>query len=48
MPLFEIETVAHIIISWAADEQAAAAVVVVSIENERVCFFVFALCFFAA
>ena len=27
MPLFEIETGAHIIISWAADEQAAAAVV---------------------
>jgi hypothetical protein len=27
MPLFEIETSAHIIISWAADEQAAQAVV---------------------
>ena len=27
MPLFEIETSAHIIISWAADDQAAAAVV---------------------
>jgi hypothetical protein len=27
MPLFEIETSAHIIISWAADEQAAAEVV---------------------
>ena len=27
MPLFEIETSAHIIISWAGDEQAAAAVV---------------------
>ena len=27
MPLFEIETSAHIIISWAADEQGAAAVV---------------------
>jgi len=27
MPLFEIETDAHIIISWAADEAAAAAVV---------------------
>jgi hypothetical protein len=27
MPLFEIETVAHIIISWAADEEAARQVV---------------------
>ena len=27
MPLFEIETSAHIIISWAADEQAAGEVV---------------------
>jgi len=27
MPLYEIETDAHIIISWAADEQAASAVV---------------------
>jgi hypothetical protein len=27
MPLFEIETSAHIIISWAADEKAAGAVV---------------------
>ena len=27
MPLFEIETTGHIIISWAADDQAARAVV---------------------
>jgi len=36
MPLYEIETVAHIIISWAADEQAAAAVVEDAYPGERV------------
>jgi hypothetical protein len=36
MPLFEIETVAHIIISWAADEQAAAAVVEDAYPEERI------------
>ncbi|NBT12966.1 MAG: hypothetical protein EBS56_05200 [Planctomycetia bacterium] len=36
MPLFEIETDAHIIISWAADEQAAAAVVEEAYPGERV------------
>ncbi|MFM7250688.1 MAG: DUF6793 family protein [Planctomycetaceae bacterium] len=36
MPLFEIETVAHIIISWAADEQAAAAVVEEAYPAERI------------
>ena len=36
MPLFEIETVAHIIISWAADEQAAAAVVEDAYPGERI------------
>lgn len=36
MPLFEIETVAHIIISWAADEQAAAAVVDDAYPGERI------------
>ena len=36
MPLFEIETEAHIIISWAADEQAAAAVVEDAYPGERV------------
>jgi len=35
MPLFEIETGAHIIISWAADEQAAAAVVEDAYAGER-------------
>ncbi|NBW97237.1 MAG: hypothetical protein EBR28_11035 [Planctomycetia bacterium] len=36
MPLFEIETTGHIIISWAADEQAAAAVVVEAYPEEKV------------
>ena len=36
MPLFEIETNAHIIISWAADEQAAAAVVEDAYPGERI------------
>ena len=36
MPLFEIETIAHIIISWAADEQAAAAVVEDAYPGEKV------------
>jgi len=36
MPLFEIETDAHIIISWAADEQAAAAVVEDAYPSERI------------
>ena len=36
MPLFEIETGAHIIISWAADEQAAAAVVEDAYPGERI------------
>jgi hypothetical protein len=36
MPLFEIETVGHIIISWAADEQAAAAVVEEAYPGERI------------
>ena len=36
MPLFEIETNAHIIISWAVDEQAAAAVVEDAYPGERI------------
>jgi hypothetical protein len=36
MPLFEIETSAHIIISWAADEQAATAVVEDAYPGERI------------
>lgn len=36
MPLFEIETNAHIIISWAADDQAAAAVVADAYPGERI------------
>ncbi len=36
MPLFEIETSAHIIISWAADEQAAAAVVEDAYPGEKI------------
>jgi len=36
MPLFEIETSAHIIISWAADDQAAAAVVEEAYPGERI------------
>jgi len=36
MPLFEIETGGHIIISWAADEQAAAAVVEDAYPGERI------------
>ncbi|MFZ4733733.1 MAG: DUF6793 family protein [Pirellulales bacterium] len=36
MPLFEIETEAHIIISWAADEAAASAVVEEAYPGERV------------
>ena len=35
MPLFEIETHSHIIISWAEDEQAAVAVVEESYPKER-------------
>lgn len=34
MPLFEIETESHIIITWAADEQAAAEVVKESYPSE--------------
>ena len=36
MPLFEVETGAHIIISWADDEQAAAAVVDESYPDEKI------------
>ena len=36
MPLYEIETGAHIIISWAADEKAAAAVVEDAYPGERI------------
>jgi hypothetical protein len=36
MPLFEIETNAHIIITWAADEDAAAAVVHDAYPSDRV------------
>lgn len=36
MPLFEIETSAHIIISWANDEQAAAAVVADAYPEEQI------------
>ena len=36
MPLFEIETSAHIIISWAVDEQAASAVVEDAYPGERI------------
>lgn len=36
MPLFEIETNAHIIISWAADDQAAASVVADAYPGERI------------
>ena len=36
MPLFEIETDAHIIISWAADEQAASAVVHDAYPGEKI------------
>jgi hypothetical protein len=36
MPLYEIETVAHIIISWAVDEQAAAAVVEDAYPGEKI------------
>ncbi|MEI6037213.1 MAG: DUF6793 family protein [Planctomycetota bacterium] len=36
MPLYEIETLAHIIISWAADEQGAAAVVEDAYPGEQV------------
>lgn len=36
MPLFEIETECHIIITWAADQDAAAAVVQDAYPNERV------------
>jgi hypothetical protein len=36
MPLFEIETSAHIIISWAADERGAAAVVAEAYPEEEV------------
>jgi len=36
MPLYEIETSAHIIISWAADEKAAAAVVEDAYPGEQV------------
>jgi len=36
MPLFEIETVAHIIISWAADEDAARQVVAEAYPGEPI------------
>jgi hypothetical protein len=36
MPLFEIETEGHIIISWAADDQAAAAIVADAYPHERI------------
>ena len=36
MPLFEIETDAHIIITWAADEDSAAAVVSDAYPGDRV------------
>jgi hypothetical protein len=36
MPLFEIETEGHIIISWAADDQAAAAIVTEAYPHERI------------
>jgi hypothetical protein len=36
MPLFEIETDGHIIISWAADEQAAEAVVSEAYPHEKI------------
>lgn len=36
MPLFEIETVAHIIISWAADEEAARGVVAEAYPGEAI------------
>jgi hypothetical protein len=35
MPLFEIETASHIIITWAEDEQAATSVVQESYPQER-------------
>jgi hypothetical protein len=36
MPLFEIETEGHIIISWAADDQAAAGIVADAYPHERI------------
>ena len=36
MPLFEVETDAHIIITWAADEDAASAVVSEAYPSDRV------------
>lgn len=36
MPLFEIETDGHIIISWAADEQAAEGVVADAYPHEKI------------
>jgi len=36
MPLFEVETNAHIIITWAADEDAASAVVSEAYPNDTV------------
>lgn len=36
MPLFEIETDGHIIISWAADEQTAEAVVADAYPHEKI------------
>jgi hypothetical protein len=36
MPLFEIETDAHIIISWAADDEAATAVVHEAYPGEKI------------
>jgi hypothetical protein len=36
MPLFEIETTGHIIISWAADDQAAQAVVEDAYPGEKI------------
>lgn len=36
MPLFEVETTAHIIITWAADEEAASEVVQDAYPNDEV------------
>ena len=36
MPLFEVETESHIIITWAADERAATSVVTDAYPHERV------------
>lgn len=36
MPLFEVETESHIIITWAADQDAAGKVVLAAYPNERI------------